>query len=83
MCPVQAHAQVSPVFIAGLGNDLSKQVLGNWTGGPKIRIWFGEQIDLTDFYAKGDRIRTHKEIADHLMEKIADLGTQDRDRFGP
>ncbi len=73
-----SHAQVIPVFIAGLSNDLPKQVLGNWTGGPKIRIWFGEQIDLTDFYAKGDRIRTHKEIADFLMTKIAELGEKDR-----
>lgn len=73
-----AHPQVIPVFIAGLGNDLPKQILGNWTGGPRIRIWFGEQIDLTSFYEKDDRLRTHKEIADHLMTKIAELGEQDR-----
>ena len=76
-----ARPQVIPVFIAGLGNDLPKQVLGNWTGGPKVRIWFGEQIDLNAFYEKSDRIRTHKEIADHLMEKIAKLAEKDRARF--
>lgn len=72
-----AQPQVIPVFIAGLGNDLPKQILGNWTGGEKVRIWFGEPIDLDAFYAKADRLRTHKEIADHLMTKIAELGTQD------
>jgi 1-acyl-sn-glycerol-3-phosphate acyltransferase len=72
-----AHPQVVPVFIAGLGNDLPKQVMGNWTGGPKIRIWFGKPVDLDEFYGRGDRIRTHKEIADRLMEKIGELGTQD------
>lgn len=77
-----AHPQVIPVFIAGLGNDLPKQIMGNWTGGPKVRIWFGEPIDLSEFYAKGDRIRTHKEIADFLMTKIAELGVEDRKRFG-
>lgn len=73
-----ARPQVIPVFIAGLGNDLPKQIMGNWTGGPKVRIWFGEPIDLSEFYAKTDRIRTHKEIGDYLMLKIAELGEKDR-----
>ena len=75
-----AHTTVIPVFIAGLGNDLPKQILGNWTGGEKVRIWFGEPVDLTELYAKSDRLRTHKEIGDHLMSKIAELGEQDRSR---
>jgi len=74
-----ARPQVIPVFIAGLGNDLPKQILGNWRGGEKIRIWFGPAIDLTPFYGKDDRLRTHKEIADHLMEKIGELGDKDID----
>jgi 1-acyl-sn-glycerol-3-phosphate acyltransferase len=77
----QSRPQVIPVFIAGLGNDLTKQVLSNWRGGEKIRIWFGEPILLDEFYAKSDRLRTHKEIADHLMAKIAELGEQDRSGF--
>lgn len=78
----KAQPQVIPVFIAGLGNNLPKQIWGNWTGGEKIRIWFGEPLDLTVFYEKSDRLRTHKEIADFLMTKIAELGTQDREKFG-
>lgn len=77
-----AKPQVIPVFIAGLGNDLPKQVLGNWTGGEKVRIWFGEPVNLSEFYAKSDRIRTHKEIADFLMTKIGELGEKDRAKFG-
>jgi 1-acyl-sn-glycerol-3-phosphate acyltransferase len=76
-----ARPQVIPVFIAGLGNDLPKQIAGNWTGGDSIRIWFGEPIDLTGFYELPDKLRTHKALADHLMEKIADLGQQDREEF--
>jgi len=79
---IKAKPQVIPVFIAGLGNDLPKQVLGNWTGGEKVRIWFGEPVDLSEFYAKSDRLRTHKEIGDYLMTKIAELGEQDREKFG-
>ena len=77
-----AHPQVIPVFIAGLGNDLPKQIFGNWTGGEKVRIWFGEQVDLSAFYEKGDRLRTHKEIGDFLMTKIAELSEKDREKFG-
>ncbi len=78
---IKAKPQVIPVFIAGLGNDLPKQVLGNWTGGEKVRIWFGETVDLTEFYLKSDRLRTHKEIADFLMKKIGELGERDKQLF--
>ncbi len=76
---LNADPQVIPVFIAGLGNDLPKQILGNWTGGEKVRIWFGEIIDLSGFHGKRDSLRTHKEISDFLMTKIADLGEEDRE----
>lgn len=74
----EAAPQVIPVFIAGLGNNLPKQVLGNWTGGAKIRIHFGAELDLTEHLAKKDRLRTYKEIADFVMSKIAELGERDR-----
>ena len=77
-----ARPQVIPVFIAGLGNDLPKQIMGNWRGGEKVRIWFGEPVDLADFYVKRDSLRTHKEIADFLMTKIGDLAERDRAEFG-
>ena len=77
-----AHPQVVPVFIAGLGNDLPKQILGNWRGGEPIRIHFGAPVDLSSFYEKRDSLRTHKEISDFLMTKIAELGERDREIFG-
>jgi 1-acyl-sn-glycerol-3-phosphate acyltransferase len=76
-----ANPQVVPVFIAGLGNKLAKQVLGNWFGGEKIRIHFGRQLDLSEFMAKKDRLRTYKEIADFVMSKIAELGEADREMY--
>ncbi|HMQ04282.1 MAG TPA: lysophospholipid acyltransferase family protein [Pyrinomonadaceae bacterium] len=74
-----SQPQVVPVFIAGLGNRLARQILGNWTGGENIRIWFGEPLDLEEFYKKRDSLRTHKEISDHLMTKISELGEKDRE----
>lgn len=76
-----AQPQVIPVFVAGLGNDLPKQILGNWTGGEKIRVRFGAPIDLSEFYTKSDRLRTHKEIGDFLMTKIGELAERDREEF--
>jgi 1-acyl-sn-glycerol-3-phosphate acyltransferase len=73
-----ARPQVVPVFIAGLGNDLPRQILGNWRGGEPVRIHFGPPVDFTEFYEKRDSVRAYKEIADHVMSKIAELGEQDR-----
>jgi 1-acyl-sn-glycerol-3-phosphate acyltransferase len=73
-----AAPQVIPVFVAGLGNDLPKQVMGNWRGGEKIRIHFGPQLDLTDYLSRADRARTYIEISRFVMSKIAELGEQDR-----
>ena len=79
---MKAKPQVVPVFIAGLGNDLPKQVLGNWTGGEKVRIRFGAPIDFSQFYEKSDRLRTHKEISDFLMAEIGKLADLDKAEFG-
>lgn len=73
-----ARPQVVPVFIAGLGNNLARQVRSNWTGGEPIRVHFGAQLDLEPFLARKDQLRTFKEIADFVMAKIAELGEQDR-----
>lgn len=75
---MSAKPQIVPIFVAGLGNNLLEQVLGNWFGGEKIRIWFGEPLDLSEFYVKRDSLRTHKEIADFLHQKIGELGNKDK-----
>ncbi len=76
-----AAPQVIPVFIAGLGNSLPRQVVGNWTGGEPIRIRFGHPLDLTTFLEKKDHVRTYKEIAEFVMQKIIELGEEDRAVF--
>lgn len=78
---MEAKPQVIPIFITGLGNDLPKQIMGNWTGGEKVRVWFGEEIDLSEFYEQRNSLRTHKKIADFLMKKIGELGEKDKQKF--
>lgn len=77
---MDAKPQVIPVFIAGLCNNLQRQVARNWNREEVIRIHFGPVLDLSEHLAKPDRLRTHKEIADAVMGKIAELGEQDRAR---
>ena len=75
---MEAQPQVIPVFIGGLCNSLPKQVARNWNREEVIRIHFGPLLDLSEHLAKPDRLRTHKEIADAVMEKIGELGEKDR-----
>ena len=75
---MDAKPQVLPIFIAGLGNDVARQVLSNWRGGEPIRIHFGPVMDLSAFLERPERMRTYKEIADEVMRRIAELGEADR-----
>ena len=77
----EARPQVVPVFITGLGNNLAKQVMGNWRGGERVRVRFGPVLDLSEFYDRRDSARTYVEIAAFVMSKIAELGEQDRAEF--
>ncbi|HVG31940.1 MAG TPA: lysophospholipid acyltransferase family protein [Pyrinomonadaceae bacterium] len=76
-----AAPQVIPVFIAGLGNNLPRQILGNWTGGEAVRVHFGARLELSEYLSKKDHVRTYKEISDFVMSKIAELGEADRALF--
>jgi 1-acyl-sn-glycerol-3-phosphate acyltransferase len=73
-----SNPQVIPVFIAGLCNNLPRQIARNWNRKDVIRIHFGEMLDLSAYLEKPDRLRTHKEIADFVIGKIAELGERDR-----
>ena len=79
---MDANPQVIPVFIAGLCNSLPRQVSRNWNRDEVIRIHFGPLIDFTEHLSKPDRLRTHKEIADAVMEKIGELAEKDRAMHG-
>ena len=79
---MDAKPQVIPVFIAGLCNSLPRQVARNWNREEVIRLHFGPLIDLSEYLDKPDRLRTHKEIAEALMDKIRELAEQDRKMYG-
>jgi len=73
-----AQPQVIPVFIAGLCNSLPRQIARNWNREEVIRVHFGKPIDFSDYRGKADRARTYLEIAKVVMERISELGDEDR-----
>jgi len=76
---LEARPEVVPIFINGLGNDLSAQVRGNFDGtGRPIIIVFGRPLDLEPYHARGKRLRTQKELADFVIEAISGLGGLER-----
>ncbi len=75
-CP---RAKVVPVFINGLGNDLPKQVRGNFDGkGEPILAVFGEPIDFGDRLRKPSTPKLHRELAEVAMEHVRKLAQEER-----
>jgi 1-acyl-sn-glycerol-3-phosphate acyltransferase len=75
-----AGVDVLPVFINGLGNDLPKQVGGNFTRkGTPIIVNFGAPVDFGDMLAQPPSPRLHKKISEHALEQIRSLGEEERE----
>ena len=69
---------VVPAFINGLSNDIVADVRGNFAGTKKVVAVFGEPIDLSPFKKLGNRLSSHKRIADALLKRIYELGAEER-----
>jgi 1-acyl-sn-glycerol-3-phosphate acyltransferase len=75
-----SRATVLPVFINGLGNDLVKQVKGNFDGtGPPVIVVFGKPVDFGDLTQKPGALRVYKKIADRTLDAISELGQEEKE----
>lgn len=74
-----ARVAVLPVFINGLGNDLVKQVAGNFTRkGDRVIVVFGAPVELGGLLDEPPTGRTYKLIAERTLEEIGKLGQEER-----
>jgi 1-acyl-sn-glycerol-3-phosphate acyltransferase len=74
-----ARVPVLPVFVNGLGNDLPKQIAGNFTRkGTPIVIVFGEPVDFGDLLEQAPSPRLHRRISEHALEQVRLLGEEER-----
>ena len=69
---------IVPAFINGLSNDIVADIRGNFTGEKKVVAVFGAPMDLTPFRGYGNRLSSHKRIADALLKRIYELGEEER-----
>lgn len=74
-----AGVDVLPVFVNGLGNDLPKQIAGNFTRkGTPIIVNFGAPIDFGDMLREPPSPRLHRRISEHALEQVRQLGEEER-----
>jgi 1-acyl-sn-glycerol-3-phosphate acyltransferase len=74
-----AGVDVLPVFINGLGNDLKRQVAGNFTRkGTPIIVNFGAPVDFEGMLQEPPSPRLHRRISEHALEHIRKLGEEER-----
>lgn len=74
-----AGVDVIPVFINGLGNDLPKQIAGNFTRkGTPIIVNFGAPVDFQGMLEEPPSPRLHRRISEHALEQVRLLGEEER-----
>ncbi len=75
-----ARVDVLPVFVNGLGNDLPKQLAGNFSRkGTPIIVNFGAPVDFGDMLDQAPSPRLHRRISEHALEQVRLLGEEERE----
>jgi 1-acyl-sn-glycerol-3-phosphate acyltransferase len=75
----EAKADVLPVFVNGLLNDLKKQVASNFDGtGTPILVVHGPPVDFEGLLDQPSSPRVHRAVAERAMHAIAALGEEER-----
>ncbi|MDW8283060.1 MAG: 1-acyl-sn-glycerol-3-phosphate acyltransferase [Myxococcales bacterium] len=75
---LEARPVVVPAFIHGLTNHIASDIRDNLRRRRRVVAVFGEPMDLSALCAQGDRMATHKRIADTLLQRIYQLGEEER-----
>ncbi|WP_394840466.1 1-acyl-sn-glycerol-3-phosphate acyltransferase [Pendulispora rubella] len=75
----RARAQVIPVFVNGLTNDIVRQIGSNVTRtGRKVVVAFGAPVDFGGLLEEAPSPRVFRRVSERACEAIAALGDQER-----
>ena len=75
----RGRATVIPVFVNGLGNDIVRQIAGNYLKkGDAVTIVFGEPIDFGDLTAGASTAERHQRISEYALDAVRALGEEER-----
>jgi 1-acyl-sn-glycerol-3-phosphate acyltransferase len=76
----RGKATVIPVFVNGLGNDIGRQVAGNYLKkGAPVTIVFGKPIAFGDLLDAPSTPAQHQRISEHALEAVRLLGEEERE----
>ena len=76
----RGRATVIPVFVNGLGNDIVRQVAGNYLKkGTPVTIVFGEPVAFGDLLDGAPSPERHLRISEHALEAVRVLGDEERE----
>ena len=76
---MNAQPHVLPVFVNGLINEFGKQVRSNFNNeGSPIIIVYGKLLALDSFYQRKNTLRVQKELSEHVLAQVAELGAIER-----
>jgi 1-acyl-sn-glycerol-3-phosphate acyltransferase len=75
-----ARVPVIPVFVNGLGNDIVRQVAGNWNKkGEKVHVVFGASVDFGALLDAPASPRAYRALSEKALEAISALGQEERE----
>jgi 1-acyl-sn-glycerol-3-phosphate acyltransferase len=75
----RGRATVIPVFVNGLGNDLARQVAGNYLKrGAPVTIVFGEPVVFGELLERSSSPELHQRLSEHALEAVRALGAEER-----
>lgn len=75
---LEAHPQVVPVFVAGLGNSFLEILRRRARGGERIRLRFGPMLDSAVWEGLPLTAASSRTVAEAVMAEVRKLGEADR-----
>src|SRR5690606_18077829 len=84
---LRSNATVLPIWLSGMGNEISKQVLANCRGqttrnAPPVRVSFGPPVDLSALQHEDVSERdVQLKAANRIMDAVRLLGSEEQQRL--